>query len=88
MQPTLAILAKVQTAYMVYIKGVIMFDSLKNMVGESKVVSGLKKYYENNKFKIAKKQDFFNAFKSACHTDLDGFFEGFLDGSTIISNIN
>jgi len=75
-------------SYMVYIKGVIMFDSLKNMVGENKVLAGLKKYYQNNKFKIATKDDFFNAFKSACHTDLNGFFQGFLDGSTIISNIN
>lgn len=75
-------------SYMVYIKGVIMFDSLKNMVGENKVLAGLKKYYSDNKFKNATKQDFFNAFKFACHQDLDGFFEGFLDGSTIISNIN
>lgn len=75
-------------SYMVYIKGVIMFDSLKNMVGENKVIAGLKKYYQTNKFKIATKEKFFAAFKSACHSDLDGFFEGFLDGSTIISNIN
>lgn len=75
-------------SYMVYIKGVIMFDSLKNIVGESKVLAGLKKYYQANKFKIATKEKFFEAFKSACHSDLDGFFEGFLDGSTIISNIN
>ncbi len=75
-------------SYMVYIKGVIMFDSLKNMVGEDKVVAGLKKYYGDNKFKIATKQNFYDAFKSACHKDLEGFFEGFLDGSTIISNIN
>lgn len=75
-------------SYMVYIKGVIMFDSLKNMVGEDRVISGFKKYYNENKFKIATKQDFFDAFRSACHKDLDGFFEGFLNGSTIISNIN
>ena len=75
-------------SYMVYIKGVIMFDSLKNMVGKDKVVAGLKKYFRENKFKNATKLDFFEAFKTACHKDLNGFFEGFLDGSTIISNIN
>lgn len=75
-------------SYMVYIKGVIMFDSLKSMVGENKVLAGLKKYYSDNKFKNATKQDFFDAFKAACHSDLDGFFEGYLDGTTIISNIN
>ena len=75
-------------SYMVYVKGVIMFDSLKNMVGEKKVVLGLRKYYTNNKFKIATTDDFFDAFNSACHKDLKTFFEGFLNGTTIISSIN
>ena len=75
-------------SYMVYVKGVIMFDSLSNVVGENKVIAGLKKYYKKNKFKIATKKDFYSAFKSACHKDLEGFFEGYLNGSTIITNIN
>lgn len=75
-------------SYMVYVKGVIMFDSLSSAVGEKKVVAGLKKYYQNNKFKIATKNDFYSAFKSACHKDLEGFFEGYLNGSTIISSLN
>lgn len=75
-------------SYMVYVKGVIMFDELKNAVGESKLIAGLKKYYKDNKFKIARKQDFLNAFRSACHRDLDNFFEGFLTGDSIISSLN
>ena len=72
---------------MVYVKGVIMFDSLKNMVGEKKVVAGLKKYYELNKFKIATTEDFFEAFDLACHQDLKNYFDGFLNGTTIISSL-
>ena len=64
-----------------------MFDSLKEMVGEKKLFSGFKKYYAENKFKNATKQDFYEAFSSGCHKDLNGFFEGFLNGTTIISNI-
>ena len=75
-------------SYMVYVKGFIMFDSLKNMVGERKVIAGLKKYYVDNKFKIATKEALLKAFKSACHKDLDGFFEGYLNGTTIISKLN
>ena len=75
-------------SYMVYVKGVIMFDCLSDAVGKDKVVAGLRKYYKDNKFRIANSQDFFNAFKSACHKDLDGFFNGFLNGTTVISNIN
>lgn len=75
-------------SYMVYVKGVIMFDELKNAVGETKLVSGLKKYYKDNRFKIATKQNFLDAFKSACHRDLENFFEGFLSGESIIANLS
>ncbi len=74
-------------SYMVYVKGVIMFDSLKNMVGEKQVIAGLKKYYADNKFKIANCNSFFKAFESACHKDLQNYFDGFLNGSTIISSL-
>jgi len=75
-------------SYMVYVKGVIMFDSLADMVGEKNVVLGLKKYYQDNKFKVATAEDFFAAFEKACHKDLREFFNGFLSGTTIISSIN
>ena len=75
-------------SYMVYVKGVIMFDSLKSAVGEQKMLAGFKKYYQDNKFKIATKNEFYSAFKSACHQDLENFFEGYLNGTTIISKIN
>lgn len=72
-------------SYMVYVKGVIMFDSLKNMVGEKKVIAGLREYYKNNKFKFASSDDFYLAFSKACHSDLKNYFDGFLNGTTIIS---
>lgn len=75
-------------SYMVYVKGVIMFDSLKEVVGKQKILAGLKKYYKDNKFKIATKSDFYNAFESSCHKDLENFFEGYLNGSAIISKIS
>ena len=75
-------------SYMIYVKGVIMFDELKKVVGTDKIISGLKKYYSDNKFKIASKLDFYKAFSSACHKDLENFFEGYLNGTTIITNIN
>ena len=74
-------------SYMVYVKGVIMFDSLKNMVGEKNVIAGLKKYYLDNKFKIASTESFLKAFEQACHKDLRNYFDGFLNGTTIISSL-
>ena len=74
-------------SYMVYVKGVIMFDSLKNMVGEKSVVAGLKRYYTDNKFKIASTESFLKSFEQACHQDLKNYFDGFLNGTTIISSL-
>lgn len=75
-------------SYMVYVKGVIMFDSLKSLVGEKKMIAGFKKYYSENKFKIATKESFYSAFSSATGKDLNSFFDGFLNGTTIISNLS
>lgn len=75
-------------SYMVYVKGVIMFDELRKTVGENKLISGLKKYFEANKFKLASKTNFYDAFAAACHKDLNGFFDGYLNGTTIIASIN
>ena len=72
--PTFTIVNEYQNdyeySYMVYVKGVIMFDSLKNMVGEKSVISGLRKYYTDNKFKMASTEAFLKAFEQACHKDL------------------
>ncbi len=75
-------------SYMIYVKGVIMFDELKKVVGESKLIAGLKKYYEENKFKIATTESFLDAFETACHKDLRQFFKSYLNGEVIISSIN
>ena len=58
------------------------------MVGEKNVISGLRRYYSENKFKVAKADDFLSAFEKACHQDLKTYFNGFLNGTTIISTIN
>ncbi len=75
-------------SYMVYVKGVIMFDDLKKAVGEKNLIAGFKKYFENNKFKTATKSDFYSAFKAVCHSDIETFVEGYLNGTVVISKIN
>lgn len=57
------------------------------MVGEKKVIAGLREYYKNNKFKFASSDDFYLAFSKACHSDLKNYFDGFLNGTTIISSL-
>ena len=66
-----------------YCKGLILFDMLRQSVGDEKFTAGLKKYFEENKFKIASYEDMCGAFiKSGC--DVEGFFNAFIEGKIVI----
>lgn len=64
-------------------KSVVMFDALKKSVGEKKFFAGLKKYYSENKFQMAKAGSLAGAFERV-GVDAAGFFEGFLNGKEMI----
>ncbi|MBE7089131.1 MAG: M1 family metallopeptidase [Clostridiales bacterium] len=66
-----------------YNKGLILFDTLRNSIGDEKFIACLKNYYGQNAFKIASVDDLYSAFNS-CGTDLKGFFESFVEGKIII----
>ena len=74
--------------YMVYVKGVVMFDSLREVVGKDKLIKSLKKYFKQNMFKIADETNLIECFKSVCHKDIDKFFDGWLSGSNVIGYLN
>lgn len=71
--------------YMVYVKGVIMFDTLRDAVGKDKLIRALKKYCKKYSYKIATGQDLIEVLKSVCHKDLDGFFKGWLNGTNVVT---
>ena len=74
--------------YMIYVKGVVMFDSLREVVGKEKLIKALKKYLKTYSFKLASEQDFINIIKDVCHKDLDNFFEGWLGGTNVIGYVD
>lgn len=74
--------------YMVYVKGVIMFDSLRETVGREKLIKALKKYFKNYSFKIADEDDFIDTLQQSCHTDLQSFFSGWLGGTNVIGYVD
>lgn len=74
--------------YMIYVKGVIMFDSLREVVGKEKFLAALKKYFKQNCYKIANEEDLIDAFENTCHMDLQSFFSGWLGGTNIIGYVD
>ncbi len=66
-----------------YNKGLILFDTLRNSIGDEKFLSGLKSYYKKNVCKIASADELYGCFiKSG--TDLEGFFQSFTEGKILI----
>ncbi|MBD5584467.1 MAG: M1 family metallopeptidase [Clostridia bacterium] len=66
-----------------YNKGLILFETLRNSVGDEKFFSGLKKYYEDNLLKIATADDLCACFIKG-GTDVEGLFNSFLQGKILI----
>lgn len=75
-------------SYMVYVKGVLMFDSISQLIGKEKVVESLKSYYKKYKFKIAKSDDLIACFINQSKRDVGGVFDSWLNGKTVIGSIN
>lgn len=68
----------------VYNKGVIMFNTLREMVGDKRFISTLRNYFEEFKYKNARPSDLIAQFVSTCGKSMEGFFESWLDGSVVI----
>jgi len=73
--------------YMAYVKGVLMFDHLKELVGEKKFIKSLQIYYNNNKGKNATPSDLINAFNKGCGDNLENYFNAWFKGSVVIETI-
>ncbi len=70
--------------YCTYVKGVLMWDSINNLIGEKKLLAGLKIYFENNKFKNATPDDLFSAMNEGAKQNLNNVFTSWIDGHVVI----
>lgn len=65
-----------------YNKGLILFDMLRQSVGDDKFIAALQEYYANNLYKIASADDIISCFLKC--GDLEGFFASFIEGKIVI----
>lgn len=66
-----------------YIKGCIMYDYLRQTIGEDDLMRALKKYYSDYCFKVATPDDLVGAFEKT-GADTNGFFKSFFEGKVIL----
>lgn len=66
-----------------YNKGLILFDTLRESIGDERFVAGLKSYFAANCGRIAAPEDLIACFEGT-GVDVDGLFESFIEGKVII----
>ena len=66
-----------------YVKSCIMYDNLRDFVGDENFSKCLKKYYSTYCHENAKPQDIIGVFEG-CNKNVDGFFDSFLNGKVIL----
>jgi len=70
--------------YCTYVKGVLMYDSLYQLIGKNAFNKSLKTYFENNKYSNASPEDLITAFEKTTKQNLSNFFESWISGKVII----
>lgn len=66
-----------------YVKACIMYDYLRQTVGDDKFFAGLERFYDENAYSTATPESLVGAFERA-EANSNGFFESFFDGKVII----
>ena len=69
----------------VYTQGVIMYDSLRELVGEKKLYACMRKYFEKMAYKNARGADLIAIFSKVSGQNLESFFDSFLNGKVVIN---
>lgn len=72
--------------YLCYVKSMLMFATLEDLLGTKKFDACLKYYYECNKYQEAGPYDLAKAFSSASGKDLNSFFESWFNGTVVIGD--
>jgi len=70
--------------YCIYVKGVLMFESLYQLIGEKAFLKCLKTYLEDNKFTNATPKNLITSFENVSKQNLNKFFESWILGKVII----
>ena len=70
--------------YMTYVKGMLLFDNLRQVIGRNNFLSGLKLYYETNAFNNVTPDHFVAAMEKASKRELKSFVNAWVEGKVLI----
>lgn len=70
--------------YISYVKGVLLFDSLRQVLGDRAFFKGLKKYFETSKGMNVTPSDMIASFEKSSLRNLESFFDSWIDGKVVV----
>lgn len=74
--------------YIAYVKGMLIFDNIREVLGHDKFIKCLQHYFEENKFKNATPDSIIKAFEETSKTEMNSIFESWINGKVKIIAIN
>lgn len=74
--------------YLTYVKGVLMFDSVADIVGHNKIEKCIKQYYKDNAFSNATPKNLIQSFERASGKKLSKYISSWLDGSVVLEELS
>ena len=82
-RPLSAFMSEYEYSNLVYNQGILLFDSLREAIGEKRFMSGLQEYYRKYSGKIASPEALISCFERT-GVDVRGHFSSFLEGNAVI----
>ncbi len=73
--------------YITYVKGALLFDSLKELVGQEKFNKALKNYVSKNKYSNVTPDHLIGEFEKVMGTDMTGWFNSWINGEVVIKSV-
>ncbi len=68
----------------VYTKGVIMYDSLRQTLGDKTFFKCLKNYFKDYRYKISSREKLIESFSKSAKRNLKSFFDSWLEGKVVV----
>ncbi len=73
--------------YIAYVKGMLLFDNLREVLGEKKLLNSLKHYCNQNKGENVTPDNLIASFERVCLVNLESLFNSWITGTVLIQNL-
>jgi len=70
--------------YIAYVKGMLLFNSIDEILGRDKFLTCLQHYFDTHKFKVATPSSMIESFEQSCNSELNAVFESWINGKVKI----